>query len=123
MNETEILFSNALERLESAKILFNNGQYADSVGRAYYAMFFAARAILFQKNIHPRTHRGLISQFSFEIVKKGNFPRELFDLLTRAQEDREQADYGFKIDIDSIEAELIIEGAKKFLEECQKFVL
>jgi uncharacterized protein len=76
---------NARERLESANILFENRKYADAVGRAYYCMFFAARALLFKKDIHPRTHRGLISQFSLEMVKNNSFPKDLFDLLTRAK--------------------------------------
>ena len=119
MNENDILMANARERLESACILLENEKYADAVGRAYYSMFFGARALLFQKGIHPRTHRGLISQFSLEMIKNGKFPRELFDLLTRAQEDREQADYGFKINIDKKEADLIIQGSKKFLDKCE----
>ena len=36
----------------------------------------------------------LISQFGLEFVKKNEFKKELFDLLARAQEDREEADYG-----------------------------
>lgn len=119
LNETEILISNAHEKFESASILFENEKYPDAVSRAYYSMFFAAKALLFENNIHPRTHRGLISQFSLEIVKNGEFPRELFNILTRAQEDREQADYGFKISIDKKEAKYILQGSQKFLNECE----
>lgn len=42
---------------------------------------FAAKALLFEKNIHPKTHRGLISQFGLEFVKKNEFKKELFVLL------------------------------------------
>lgn len=92
MDETEILMKNAYEKLEAAKTLFENGFYGDAVSRAYYAMFFASKALLAEKDIYPRTHRGLISQFGLELVKSGEFKKELFDLLTRAQEDREEAD-------------------------------
>jgi len=85
LNETEILISNARERLESACILFDNEKYADAISRAYYSMFFATKALLLEKNIHTRTHRGLISQFSMEFVKNQKFPQELFNLLTRAK--------------------------------------
>lgn len=119
MNEVDSLIINAHDKLESAFILFENEKYADAVSRAYYSMFFAAKALLFENNIHPRTHRGLISQFSLEIVKNRKFPQELFNLLTRAQEDREQADYGFKNTIDKEEAKYILQGSRKFLNECE----
>lgn len=56
------------------------------------------------------------------MIKNNKFPRELFDLLTRAQEDREQADYGFTINIDKEEADLIIQGSKEFLNECERIL-
>ena len=36
----------AQEKLHSAKILLDAGEYKDSIGRSYYAMFSAVRAIL-----------------------------------------------------------------------------
>ena len=81
MDEKKILIENAHEKLEAAKNLFENEFYNDSVSIAYYAMFFAAKALLFEKNIHPKTHRGLISQFGLEFVKKNEFKKELFVLL------------------------------------------
>jgi len=52
-------------------------------------------------------------------VKKNEFKKELFDLLARAQEDREEADYGLFSSIDQNEAKIIIEGAESFLNECE----
>ncbi|MDO9045526.1 MAG: HEPN domain-containing protein [Methanobacteriaceae archaeon] len=89
MDEKKILIENAHEKLEAAKNLFENEFYNDSVSRAYYDMFFAAKALLFEKNIHPKTHRGLISQFGLEFVKKNEFKKELFDLLAKKIEKRQ----------------------------------
>lgn len=122
MDEKQILIENAHEKLEAAKNLFENGFFNDSVSRAYYAMFFAAKALLFENDIHPKTHRGLISQFGLEFVKKNKFKKELFDLLARAQEDREEADYGLFSNIDQSEAKIIIEGAESFLNECESIL-
>lgn len=36
----------AKEKLKSAKILLEAGQYKDSIGRSYYALFSAVRAVL-----------------------------------------------------------------------------
>jgi len=53
-------------------------------------------------------------------VAKGLFEKELFDLFARAQEDREEADYGLLAEIEEEEAKKIIEGAEKFLKECRE---
>jgi len=110
----------AVQKLAVAKRLFEDGFYADAVSRAYYAMFYAARALLSEKSVYPKTHRGVISQFGLKFVKEGKFEKEIFDLFTRAQEDREEADYGLFSEIVEKEAKKIIEGAEKFLKECEK---
>lgn len=120
MDEKQILMERAHEKLEVAKSLFGTGFYSDAVSRAYYAMFYAARALLSAKNIYPKTHRGVISQFGLKFVKEGEFEKEIFDLFARAQEDREEADYGLLSETDDDEAKKIIEGAEKFLKECKK---
>ena len=120
MDEKQILMERAHEKLEVAKSLFGTGFYSDAVSRAYYAMFYAARALLSAKNIYPKTHRGVISQFGLTFVKEGEFEKEIFDLFARAQEDREEADYGLLSETDDDEAKKIIEGAEKFLKECKK---
>ncbi|BDZ70603.1 HEPN domain-containing protein [Methanobacterium petrolearium] len=119
MDDAEILMSNAYKKLEVAKNLFSNGYYGDAVSRSYYAMFFAAKALLSKRSNYPRTHRGLISQFGREFVKTGEFNHKVFNILTRAQEDREEADYGLLPEIGKKEAEIIIDGAEVFLQECE----
>lgn len=114
---------NAYQKLEVSKKLLENQFYADAVSRAYYAMFFAAKALLSQYNLYPKTHRGLISQFSLKLVKDRNFNKDLFNLMVRAQDDREEADYGLYIDINKEEADLIVNGARNFLKECESFIL
>ena len=78
MDEKRILMERAYEKLEVAKSLFENEFYPDAVSRAYYAMFYAARALLSKKNIYPKTHRGVISQFGLLFVKAGKFKIEMW---------------------------------------------
>ncbi|MGB9980124.1 HEPN domain-containing protein [Methanobacterium sp.] len=115
----KILMKNAQEKLFAAKTLFENGFYGDAVSRAYYVMFFAARALLSKKDSYPQTHEDLISQFELLFVNAGEFKKELFDLFIRAHEDREEADYGLFLELDKEEALIIIKGAEQFLRECK----
>ena len=39
-------FKDSIDKLKSAIDLMQNGDYKDSVGRSYYAIFTAARALL-----------------------------------------------------------------------------
>lgn len=121
MDEKLVLMERAGEKLEVARSLLEDGFYSDAVSRAYYAMFYAARALLAEREMYPKTHRGVIAQFGLEFVKAGTFEREIFDLFARAQEDREEADYGLLSGIEEEEARKIVEGATLFLKECEEF--
>lgn len=61
----------ARETLGAAEYLMRGRYYNDAVSRAYYAMFYAARALLASRDIHPKGHKGLILQFGLEFVKTG----------------------------------------------------
>mgnify|MGYP001084001992 CR=1 FL=1 len=117
MHESKALLERGFEKLEVAKFLFENGYYSDSVSRAYYAMFFAARALLVFKKIYPKTHRGTITQIGLEFVNKGYLDMVYAKALATAQEDREEADYGVVSKITKEEAEEILNDGEAFIEK------
>ena len=47
----------AAETLSAAEYLLRGGYSNDAVSRAYYAMFYAARALLASHNLHPKGHK------------------------------------------------------------------
>lgn len=61
----------AREKLDFSKLLLDNGNYKDSIGRSYYAMFSAVRAILALDGVDYSKHAGVISYFQREYVKSG----------------------------------------------------
>jgi uncharacterized protein (UPF0332 family) len=60
----------AREKLESAKILFENKKYKDSVSRSYYAMYSAAKALLATKDLDSSKHSGVITLFHLHMERK-----------------------------------------------------
>ena len=81
-----------------APILIGRSHDVDGAcNRGYYAMFDAARAALLAEGSGeaeiPRTHSGLITAFSPQLVKTGRVPVELGRALNRAAEIRLIADY------------------------------
>jgi len=67
----EKYIENAEEKLEAAEYLLKGGFYNDAVSRAYYSMFYSAKALLSLKEIYPKAHKGVITKFGLEFVKKG----------------------------------------------------
>ena len=59
----------AKERLHSSKILLEAGSYKDSIGRSYYAMFTAVRALLAVEGQDFSKHAGVIAYFQKEYKK------------------------------------------------------
>ena len=106
---------NAEEKLEAAEYLLRGGFYNDAASRAYYSMFYSARALLSLKEIYPKAHKGVILKFGLEFVKKG-FVEEVYGrALGHAKDRREVADYDIEKNIREEEAESIVEDAEKFL--------
>jgi uncharacterized protein (UPF0332 family) len=117
--EQQALMARAHEKLTVPKRLLADDFFADAVSRAYYAMFYAARALLAARDVYPKTHRGVISQFGLLFVKPGHFERAIFDFFVRAHEDREEADYGVLAEIEVEEAKELVEAAEVFVEACE----
>jgi len=122
LDEVNLLIEKAESKLVSAKILFEKGIFDDAISRAYYCMYYAAKAILSLKDKYPRTHRGLVSQFGLEFVKEGIIEEYYARAITVAHERRERADYDIYYYPSKEEAESIIEDAERFLERIKKAI-
>ena len=70
-----------------------NGDYDFSISRAYYAMFYAATAVLLSRGLTRSKHSGVIAAFGQEVVKSGEFTAADQRLLQAAFQDRNEGDY------------------------------
>jgi len=120
--EIEILIERAKRRLDAAYHLFEDGFFEDAVSRAYYSMYFAAKALLLKKDITVKTHKGLLSKFGLEFVNEGVVEEYYGRALRIAEELREEADYSISREITKEDAESIIEDAEKFLERIKRAI-
>lgn len=94
MNELVMYrLKSAKERLDSAKILLEAGKYKDSIGRSYYAIFTAVRAVLAKDEVDFSKHAGVISYFQREYIKKGIFDKKYSKYLQEAFQIRNNCDY------------------------------
>jgi len=116
MKEMKSLIERAKKYLRSAELLLNEGDYESSVSRTYYAMLYAAQAMLLTKNLSFSSHKGVISAFGEHFIKTGILPKELGRALNKAFEKRQIGDYEYTFVISKEEAEEILEAGEKFVE-------
>jgi len=110
----------AVERLRVAEKLFRDGDYEDSVSRAYYAMYHAARAALASANVFPKTHEGVVSEFGRSLVLTEIFDRQLGKDLADAKAARETYEYSVTATVGKQEAEAILSNAQRFLDAVKR---
>ncbi len=85
--------SSAKEKLISAKLLLEAGMYRDSIGRSYYAIFSAIRAVLAVRQVDFSKHAGVIAYFQKEFIKTEIFDKKYSKYLQQAFQIRNSCDY------------------------------
>jgi uncharacterized protein (UPF0332 family) len=118
-DEINLLMERALETYSMACELHQNHHYNDAVSRAYYSMFYAAKAVLLTKGIISRTHRGTISQLNINFVLEGELEETVWKYLPMSDTLIQEADYSITKRITQKESEEILEGVNIFVKRCK----
>lgn len=94
--------------LASARILFDAGQLADAVSRAYYACFHYARALLLTEGTESKSHGGVDRLLQRDFVAAGKLDAKLGRSFSVLQKFRHDADYvaEFVFTTDAVAADL-----------------
>lgn len=92
-NLIQYRLDNAKDKLESAKLLLDAGKYKDSIGRSYYAIFSAVRAVLARDKIDFSKHAGVIAYFQKEYIKTGILDKQYSKYLLAAFQIRNSCDH------------------------------
>jgi uncharacterized protein (UPF0332 family) len=104
----------ARDRAATAREILASGHLEAAVSAAYYAMLYAARAALSERDEYARTHSGTWHLFHERYVTTGAFDQHLHALAQSAQRTREEGDYE-AIRPDRGEAERIVAGAAEYI--------
>lgn len=83
----------AKEKLTSARLLLEAGQYKDSIGRSYYTIFTAIRAVLASRKVDFSKHAGVIAYFQKEYIRTGIFDKKYSKYIQQAFQIRNCCDY------------------------------
>ena len=109
------LWAKAERSVRAAERLAKSGDADFAASRAYYAMFYAAEALLMLRAVRPSKHAGVLTSLFEQYVKTGVLAKEFHQMLHRAFEARQVGDYGFEETFPAREARTLIRDARKFL--------
>jgi uncharacterized protein (UPF0332 family) len=105
--------ASARARLASARAALDVDP-ASTISLAYYAMLYAARAALSERDEYAKTHSGTWHLFHDAFVAPGAFDEELHGLAAGRQRLREAADYDAATP-SSGDARAIVRDAERFV--------
>jgi uncharacterized protein (UPF0332 family) len=98
-HEIKALIQKAFGSLEAAGLLAKEGYPNFAASRAYYAMFYAAQALLLHKGLSFSSHAAVIAAFGKEFSKSGEMDILFHRRLLDAQDSRNIGDYGLGTEI------------------------
>ena len=94
LNEARHWLERARTTLKAVEALTAAGLYDDAVSRAYYAMFYAANALLIHDGLNVGgKHSAVVAAFGREYAKTGKIDPRYHQMLIQDFEWRQKADY------------------------------
>ena len=115
--EAKRLLDKAGRALRAAETLLREGDDEFAAGRAYYAMFHAAQALLRNNGLRYRKHAGVHSAFGEHFAKTGTWDPKYHRWLLDAYDDRIRGDYDLDATFDRESITTRIDQAREFLSK------
>lgn len=119
---TRQLFDRSADAIEAAEILLTNGKVAFAAGRAYYAMFYAAAALLNEKGYQFGKHGNVIGAYGQYFAKTKELDPKFHRWLLVSFDQRQIGDYAFSPNVEFSVAEEMIFQAREFLEAAKGYL-
>jgi uncharacterized protein (UPF0332 family) len=116
------LLDKSLSSIEAAEGLMNMDKIEFAAGRAYYAMFYVAEALLEEKGLQFSQHGQVIGAFGLHFAKTQELDPKYHRWLADAFDVRISGDYEAGANIGEQIVATIINQAREFLEVAQKYL-
>jgi uncharacterized protein (UPF0332 family) len=114
----------AREMLQDSRLLMvNGGSPVSIVNRAYYAVFYAALALLVTADVEPNKHTGVLAKFDELFVRHGIFPKEMSKIIHHAFDMRQAGDYQKSKVITVEQATEVFTSAEEFVKAIETKLL
>jgi uncharacterized protein (UPF0332 family) len=120
--ETLDLLDLAQHAIHATELLIIGEEPRFAVGRAYYAMFYCAEALLHERGLHFRSHHAVVSAFGEQFAKTHVLDPTFHRWLIAAGEKRSGTDYDARTTADRFDAELFLKQARDFLAAARAYL-
>ena len=120
--ESGRLLDKAARAIRAAETLLRENDADFAAGRAYYAMFYAAEALLFERGLQFRKHGAVHGAFGEHLVRSGVLDARYHRWLLDAFDVRIQGDYGVDAVVSVDEARTMITQARELLREAHRIL-
>ena len=116
------LLDKARDSIGAAHLLAEGGFYAVAVSRAYYTMFYCAKALLLKHGQSFSKHSAVVAGFGKQFAATQRMAPELHRFLLDAFEARQSADYDQFAEVCAEDAREHIRRAEKFLAATEHYL-
>ena len=111
----KLIVDKALDSLDAARLLADEGYFDFSTSRTYYAMFYTAEALLCFRGLSFSSHAAVIANFGKEYSKTCILDPKFHKHLIAVQDLRSQGDYDYEPGVTANHAREAISWADEFL--------
>jgi uncharacterized protein (UPF0332 family) len=119
---TEKLLEKAARSIRAAERLLKDDDMDFATSRAYYAMLYVAEALLNERALRFKKHGGVHAAFAQQFIKTHQMDPKFHRWMVDAFDERIQGDYDVESAMDAEEVTAMIERAREFLQEAQRFL-
>jgi uncharacterized protein (UPF0332 family) len=120
--EAARLLQKARDSRQAAALLAGAGFRDFAAARAYYAMFYAAQALLLERGQSFSSHSAVIAAFGREFAKTGVLHPRLHRYMLDAQDLRNVGDYGIERPISAAQVTEVFAWADEFISAAEQFL-
>ena len=120
--ETAGWLDRARDSIKAAQTLHEADLPAEAISRAYYAMFYCAKAMTVEEGKDLAKHSAIIAAFGHDFVASGQLSSDLHKYLRQAFDERNRADYSLSAHPTAADAAEQITHACDFLAAVEGFL-
>jgi len=122
MSEIDTLLTRARESIKAARLLLQENLPNIAASRAYYAMFYIAEALLFQRGLTFPSHSAVIAAYGKEFARSNQIDPKFHRYLIASQDTRQIGDYGVERGVSTAEASQVTQWAEEFLGTAEAYL-
>jgi uncharacterized protein (UPF0332 family) len=120
--EVSLYMEHAGQMLDVATHNIADGFLGSAINRAYYAIFYAANALLATRGLARGKRSGVVAAFREHFVKPGLIEVEYSRIYGRVMDDRRASDYEIEVPVATEAAEKDLSNAQRFVERVEQLL-